>query len=64
MLIYDRDSKIYTCTACGRTYTREELAEERRKIREEMIKTLTSGYEDEKEKMYKDYLKWYLSGKK
>jgi len=63
-LLYDPDTKTYTCNSCGRVFTREELAEARRKVFEEM--RATAGYEDEdeKERLYREYLKWYLSKKK
>jgi len=64
MLLYDRDTKTYTCTGCGRMFTREELDEARRRIFEEIRETMSAELEDEKEKMYKEYLKWYLSSKK
>jgi len=63
-LLYDPDTKTYTCQKCGRVYTREELAEERRKIAEEIRMTLAPPTESERELMAKEYLKWYLSRKK
>jgi len=63
-LLYDRDTKTYTCQSCGRVFTREELAEARRKVAEEIRRALSEGLEDEKEQVYKEYLKWYLSSKK
>ena len=64
LLLYDRDLKTYTCQGCGRVYTREELAEERRRIAEEIRQTLAQREVDEREEMAKEYLKWYLSSKK
>jgi len=63
-LLYDKDTKTYTCQNCGRVYTREELAEERRRIAEEIRQMLAQGEADEREEMAKEYLKWYLSSKK
>jgi len=64
MLLYDRDLKNYTCQSCGRVYSREELAEARRKIAEEIRQTLAQSEVDERERKYREYLKWYLSSKK
>jgi len=63
LLLYDRDLKLYTCQACGRVYTRAELAEARRKIAEEIRQTLAQGQVDEREERAREYLKWYLSRK-
>ena len=65
-MLYDPDTKTHTCSSCGRVFTREELAEARRKIFEEMRATVAGEYgeEEEKERLYKEYLKWYLSSKK
>ncbi|RLI13985.1 hypothetical protein DRO33_00170 [Candidatus Bathyarchaeota archaeon] len=64
LLLYDRDTKTYTCQSCGRVYTREELAEARRRIAEEIRRTLAQEAGEEKEQYYREYLKWYLSSKK
>ena len=65
LLLYDRDTKTYTCQSCGQVFTPEELAEARRKIAEELRRaTMGSLLEEEKkERMYKEYLRWYLSRK-
>jgi len=65
ILIYDRDTKTYTCQSCGHVFTREELAEARRKIAEELRQAMMGSMleEEEKERKYREYLKWYLSRK-
>jgi len=64
LLLYDPDTKSYTCQVCGRVYTREELAEARRKVAEEIRMMLAQPFEEgEKERIAKEYLKWYLSSK-
>jgi len=64
-LIYDRDTKTYTCQSCGQVFTREELAEARRKIAEELRQAMMGSAleEEEKERKYREYLRWYLSRK-
>lgn len=64
LLLYDPDTKSYTCRSCGRVYTREELTEARRRVVEEMRTMLSQQPEGEgKEQMAKEYLRWYLSSK-
>ncbi len=64
LLLYDPDTKTYTCQECGHVYTREELDEERRRIAEEIRMTLAPPTESEKELVAKEYLRWYLSSKR
>jgi len=59
---YIPSTKAYVCQSCGLTLTYEELMEERRKLREEL--GLKFEEESEREKIRKEYLKWWLSKKK
>ena len=61
LLLYERDTKTYVCQDCGRMFTREELAEARRRIKEELRRAFE---EDEEEQRAREYLKWYLSSHK
>ena len=49
---YQRDTKVYVCTSCGLTLTPEEL------------QLRTAGEEEERGDRAREYLEWWLSGKK
>ncbi len=56
-LFYDPSMKLYMCRSCGATYNQQELADAWKKIRGRLSE------EDRKEKLQKEYLRWWLSRK-
>ncbi|MBS7625361.1 MAG: hypothetical protein QXF59_05350 [Candidatus Bathyarchaeia archaeon] len=54
-------TKQYVCRSCGLSLTHQELIEIREKSRERFEASMD---EDEREKMRKEYLRWWLSKKK
>ena len=58
LLFYDAPAKRYICKSCGLYATKEELADLKEKvIREEDV-------QKRKKRQQKEYLEWWLSGKK
>lgn len=55
-LKFDPSRKRYVCLSCGLSLTREEIDELRSKGKD-------TDYEDEKERMRKEYLKWWATKK-
>ncbi|MDW8083703.1 MAG: hypothetical protein RMI49_00670 [Candidatus Caldarchaeum sp.] len=56
-LVYDRETKTYSCELCGSTYTSQDLLIEREK-------RFNSKFEIEKKKRRREeYLEWWLSSK-
>ena len=55
-LVYDRETKTYTCSGCGLTYTFQDLVVESHKTFEERR-------ENEKKRRREEYLEWWLSKK-
>uniref|UniRef100_A0A7C5U5L0 TFIIB-type zinc ribbon-containing protein n=1 Tax=Caldiarchaeum subterraneum TaxID=311458 RepID=A0A7C5U5L0_CALS0 len=56
-LVYDRETRTYTCTGCGGTYTSQDLLIDREKRFNSKFK------EDRKRKKREEYLEWWLSSK-
>jgi DNA-directed RNA polymerase subunit M/transcription elongation factor TFIIS len=56
-LLYDLSTKLYMCKSCGSTYNQQELIDAWKKMRRQ----LSEG--DGKEKLQREYLKWWLSRK-
>jgi len=52
-------TKRYVCKSCGLTMTPQELIEMRERLRSEI-----ESERDRREKLRKEYLKWWLSKKK
>jgi tRNA(Ile2) C34 agmatinyltransferase TiaS len=52
-------TKRYACSSCGLTLTHQELMEMRDRLR-----SRDEPEEDEKKKVRKEYLQWWLSKKK
>ncbi|MDI9644903.1 MAG: TFIIB-type zinc ribbon-containing protein [Candidatus Verstraetearchaeota archaeon] len=55
-LKFDPSRKRYTCLSCGLSLTREEIDDIRGKAQK-------TDYEDEKEKVRKEYLRWWATKK-
>ncbi|MCS7137198.1 MAG: hypothetical protein NZ941_02380 [Candidatus Caldarchaeum sp.] len=56
-LVYDRETKTYSCALCGSTYTSQDLLIEREK-------RFNSKFEnDRKKRRREEYLEWWLSSK-
>jgi len=60
-MLYMSRTKQYVCRSCGLSLTHQELIEIREKSRERFEASMD---EDEREKMRKEYLRWWLSKKK
>lgn len=58
-MLYIASVRQYVCQSCGLSLTQQELFELK-----ERIKSSTGSNETEKEKIKKEYLKWWLSKKK
>lgn len=58
-MIYLSYTKHYVCRSCGLSLTFQEIMEIREKIREQKEAEI-----DEREKIRKEYLQWWLSKKK
>jgi len=56
-LVYDRETKTYTCSGCGLTYTFQDLVVESHRAFEERLR------ENEKKRRREEYLEWWLSKK-
>ncbi|MCS7126079.1 MAG: hypothetical protein NZ929_04125 [Aigarchaeota archaeon] len=57
-LFYDRTLKEYVCKSCGLTYTFQDLV-----IGSDRILTEDKYKKDERKKIRKEYLEWWLSKK-
>ncbi|MCS7109873.1 MAG: hypothetical protein NZ956_00180 [Candidatus Caldarchaeum sp.] len=56
-LVYDRETKTYSCEGCGSTYNSQDLLVEREK-------RFNSKFEgDRKKRRHEEYLEWWLSSK-
>ncbi|MCS6785125.1 MAG: hypothetical protein NZ581_08045 [Candidatus Caldarchaeum sp.] len=56
-LVYDRETKTYSCEGCGSTYNSQDLLVEREK-------RFNRKFEEEKKKRrHQEYLEWWLSSK-
>ncbi|MEM1543872.1 MAG: hypothetical protein QXH97_04865 [Candidatus Bathyarchaeia archaeon] len=58
-MLYISRTKYYVCRSCGLSLTYQELIDIRSESREHY-----NADEDEKERMRKEYLRWWLSKKK
>jgi len=58
-LRYLSTTKHYVCKSCGLTLTYQELIEMRSRLRERV-----ESEEERRERLRKEYLKWWLSKKK
>lgn len=56
-LVYDRETRTYVCSACGFTYTSQDLLVEREK------RFNSKFEEDRKKRRREEYLEWWLSSK-
>ncbi len=57
-LKFDRSRYMYVCRACGLSLTREEYDRAREALRGPVEKV------DERERLRREYLKWWLGSKK
>ncbi|MEM2003104.1 MAG: hypothetical protein QXI52_05520 [Nitrososphaerota archaeon] len=58
VMVYDRNSKLYTCSSCGISMNMQQIIEYQEKLRSEKERV-------EREKRKKEeYLEWWLSSKK
>ncbi|MEM1507839.1 MAG: hypothetical protein QW702_03290 [Candidatus Bathyarchaeia archaeon] len=60
-MLYISRTKHYVCRSCGLSLTHQELIEIKEKSRERFEADMD---EDERKKMRKEYLQWWLSKKK
>lgn len=56
-LLYDRETRTYSCSGCGATYTSQDLLIERER-------RFNNKFEaDRKKRRHEEYLEWLLSSK-
>ncbi|MCS7133285.1 MAG: hypothetical protein RMI43_00650 [Candidatus Caldarchaeum sp.] len=56
-LVYDRETKTYSCEGCGSTYNSQDLLVEREKRFNRKFEN------DNKKRRHQEYLEWWLSSK-